>query len=128
MYCHYKFVHVLCVFKFSHTKLLSVIIKTERESSTCFLLNSFTTISISGTTGSGKTTFVSKLIQNMAEIFASVTPRRVLNCYGVYQNEFQVTESRFPFVTFQKGLPSDSDIEELSGDHNLIVIDDLMNE
>ena len=93
-----------------------------------FPFNSCSTISISGTTGSGKTTFVRKLIQNMAEMFEPVTPRRVLYCYGVYQNEFQVMESRFPFVTFQKGLPSDSDIEELSGDHNLIVIDDLMNE
>lgn len=93
-----------------------------------FPFNSCTTISISGTTGSGKTTFVRKLIQNMSEMFEPVTPRRVLYCYGVYQNEYQVMESRFPFVTFQKGLPSDSDIEELSGDHNLIVIDDLMNE
>lgn len=64
----------------------------------------------------------------MNEMFEPVTPRRVLYCYGVYQSEFQDMESRFPFVTFQKGLPSDSDIESLIGDHNLIVIDDLMNE
>lgn len=93
-----------------------------------FPFHSCSTISISGTTGSGKTTFVKKLIENLDTMFEPISPKKVLYCYGVYQDEFTVMENSFPSVSFQRGLPSESDIEELIGNHNVIVMDDLMNE
>lgn len=45
-----------------------------------FPFHSCSTISISGTTGSGKTTFVKKLIENLDTMFEPISPKK---CYIV---------------------------------------------
>jgi len=76
---------------------------------------------VAGPTGCGKTRFVCKLIEN-ARAMIDPPPRRVVYCYGEYQQLFR----KYPRVTFYQGLPNadDFDCRELV----LLVVDDLMNE
>lgn len=72
---------------------------------------------ISGPTGSGKTVFVKKLIeQNMF----SPRPKRVIYCYGAYQSLFKDIKN----VEFEDGIPSYLN----NVTDTLIIIDDLMSE
>jgi len=84
------------------------------------LKHPFTSL-IAGPTGSGKTQFVFRLIEN-ADKMIRPSPARILYCYGVYQPLF----AKYPTVEFQEGLP---DISKFDGkEPTLLIIDDLMNE
>ena len=92
------------------------------------LFPSPTTIAISGTTMSGKTTWLNKLLHHASEMF-DPPPKKGLYCYGVWQSLFTQMESQFEWLSFHEGLPTSEDIENLTcgGEHNLIIIDDLMH-
>ena len=76
---------------------------------------------ISGPTGSGKTVFVQRLIEQ-AKTIITPPPDRILYCYGSYQEAFSKMEN----VEFKEGLPS---LDEFDGrQHSLVIIDDLMHE
>lgn len=64
------------------------------------------------------------------EMFEGPSPGTILYCYGIYQNAFDEMEKELPNLTFLHGLPSELDINALcqNGDHNMIIIDDLMHE
>lgn len=55
-------------------------------------------------------------------------PEKVLYCYGIYQPLYETMEKELPFITFQQGLLSTSDLEALAHDKtcNLVCLDDLM--
>lgn len=72
---------------------------------------------ISGPTGSGKTFFVKKLIDNK---FLHPMPSTIIYCYGSYQPLFDTMKN----VHFEEGLPSNIGILK----NTLIIIDDLMSE
>ena len=79
-------------------------------------------IIISGPTGCGKTYWIHKLLKNdmFTEPVASI-----LYCYGVYQDYFK--KFKIPNLTFQEGLPSKEQVENLhDGNFHIIVLDDLM--
>jgi len=83
-------------------------------------MHPFTTL-VAGPTGSGKTWFVFKLIENV-DVMIDPPPRRMVYCYGEYQKLFD----KYPQVTFHQGLP---DLDDFDGrEPTLLVIDDLMNE
>lgn len=86
-----------------------------------------TSISVSGATCSGKTTWLYRLLRHKDEMFDS-PPQKVLYCYGIYQPLFEVMEKELPFITFHQGLPSEDNLQVLSDDRvcNLIILDDLM--
>ena len=86
-----------------------------------------TTISISGQTGTGKTTFVHRLLKNKGHLFEP-EPMEAMYCYGVYQKAFGEMEKEMPFIKFNSGLPTDTDINEFSDSNTnkLIIVDDLM--
>lgn len=78
------------------------------------------TIVLSGTTSSGKSTWVNKLLNS--DMFDK-SPINIYYFYGVYQNNFE----KVPNVQFFRGLPDS--FEPYFGDgHNLIIIDDLQDE
>ena len=78
------------------------------------------TIVLSGTTSSGKSTWMERFLHH--QMF-DVSPERIYYCYGVYQKKFE----QMPNVTFVQGLPES--FEEFYGPrHNLLVIDDLQDE
>ena len=86
------------------------------------------TLSCVGSTGSGKSTFVMKLLQQNKEMFVK-PPKTILYCYGIFQPLYSEMEASMSNITFYKGLPDSSMFEQLdSREHNLIVLDDLMNE
>ena len=88
------------------------------------------TFSLSGTTGSGKTSWLYKLLSHKKELFPENIPQDILYCYGVWQDLFEEMEHTIPNITFNSGLPTPTQIENLSANkmHNIIVLDDLMNE
>jgi hypothetical protein len=86
-----------------------------------------TSISGSGATCSGKTTWVYRLLQHKDEMFVT-PPEKVMCCYGVYQPLFEVMERDISFISFHKGLPTENELNDLSDENvcNLVVLDDLM--
>ena len=87
-------------------------------------------ICISGPTGSGKTQWVYRFLTNLSGMYENNPPRKILYCYGVYQNLFSEMEANVPELTTYAGVPSQTEIEEFSqeGQHGLIVLDDLMHQ
>ena len=94
-----------------------------------FPFPSCSTMCITGGTGSGKSTFVHKLLAMRASMFVE-PPRSILYCYGVYQDLYDIMEREIACIKFHEGLPSVSDISELtkSGQHSIVVLDDLMSQ
>lgn len=78
------------------------------------------TIVLSGTTSSGKSTWIERFL---CEQMFDVAPANVYYCYGVYQKRFE----QMLGVTFIHGLP-DSFSQFHGTKHNLIIIDDLQDE
>lgn len=84
------------------------------------------TFSVSGTTGSGKTSWVFKFLKH-ADIMFSNPPHKILYCFGVWQDLFDKMQSTIANITFHEGVPSYSLLEEFAdGNHNIIILDDLM--
>ncbi|GFV84877.1 uncharacterized protein TNCV_4298591 [Trichonephila clavipes] len=80
------------------------------------LVHPFTLI-LAGPSGSGKSQFDKKLIENkMIKPF----PKNIIWCYGVYQALYE----EMPNISFHEGIPSN--LHQYSD--ALIVIDDLMGE
>lgn len=98
------------------------------QSRNMFPFEAPTTFSVSGTTGSGKTTWLCKLLEHKDVLFPSVHTEKILYCYGVWQELFTKMERIIPNIFFHEGLPSSKTVEELTGNkkHNIIVLDDLM--
>ena len=82
--------------------------------------NSPTTITISGTTSSGKTYWLSKVLKH--QMFES-PPNKINWCYGIWQPFFE----HMSHVNFIKGVPESFD-EFADGNHNVIILDDLQDE
>ena len=92
------------------------------------LLRKASTMCISGPSRCGKTTFVFKLLTHLKDMYADgEVPQRILYCYSTDQPMYDEMEKQVPDIEFHKGLPPEEKIENLSdGQHNLIIIDDLM--
>ena len=86
------------------------------------------TISVTGISGSGKSTFVYKLLKHKNSMF-DTHPSKILYCYGVHQPLFEEMENTLSAIKFHKGLPSPTLLEEFSyaPTCNIIVLDDLMD-
>jgi hypothetical protein len=82
------------------------------------------TMMIAGATSSGKTFFTRSLIENLPELMTGTyhLPLRVLWCYGIYQELYDVPlSSRLVTVTYHEGVPEDD-----SSEYDVIVLDDMM--
>ena len=85
--------------------------------------SSSTTIIISGPTGSGKTTFMFRLIDNKAEMF-KVQPENIYYFYSIWQPLFETFAGEN--IHFIQGLPNEKIIQSISNnEHNLIILDDM---
>ena len=84
-----------------------------------YIFSSPTTIVISGTTGSGKTTWLKRLLTH-SELFQN-KPERVVYCYGVWQSAFNDMSG----IEFRQGLDIPTDF---NGKHTVLILDDLMSE
>ena len=79
-----------------------------------------TTICISGCTGSGKTTWLRRLLDE--KLFYNL-PNRIIYFYGVWQNAFDSMTD----VEFHEGLPVSFD-DFVDGNHNVLIFDDLQED
>lgn len=87
------------------------------------------TFSISGTTGSGKTTWLFNVLKHQNVMFGNNPPSHILYCYGIWQDLFNEMEKCISNISFHKGLPQTEQIENLGGNqHNIVVLDDLMSD
>lgn len=84
---------------------------------------------VSGCTGSGKTRFVKRLLDNLGEMYNDTPPVATLYCYGVYQDLYDEMKRSVPNIDFHCGLPDAEMLEELSkdGEHKLVILDDLQH-
>ena len=80
-------------------------------------------ISVSGTTGAGKTTWVFNLLRNKEEMLQP-DPKEVLFCYGIWQELFESVATEMKFIRFHEGLPDRETIDNLPSG-SMIVLDDL---
>ena len=84
------------------------------------------TASGSGATGSGKTTWLYKLLQH-PDMFDKPF-HKILYCYGVWQKLYDDMEQKL-YIEFHEGLASSDKIDEFAdGKHNLIILDDLASD
>ena len=92
------------------------------------LLQTPFTMCLAGSTSSGKTTFVRRLLDNLYRM-TSEEPGKILYCYGAFQPLYEEIKKDHPDVTFIEGLPCRDDMEQLaSRGPSLVVLDDLLSE
>ena len=85
---------------------------------------------ISGGTGSGKTYWTYRFLQNSKDMIQGKPVRKVMYCYGVFQPLFDDMVKTIPNFELHQGLPNSEVIQEFTrdGEHNLIILDDLMHQ
>ena len=85
---------------------------------------------ISGGTGSGKTTWVYKLLQNLPRMYVGDPIVETMYCYGIHQPLYDEMQKTLDNFTLHPGLPTAVEIDEYTKDHQhkLIIIDDLMKQ
>lgn len=79
------------------------------------------TMIVAGSSGSGKSTFVLKLLKNSNSMIKP-TPGRIIWHYSQWQEGYESLDG----VEFKQGPPSDQDIETYS--NSILILDDLMSE
>ena len=84
-----------------------------------------TTILISGPTGSGKTRF---LVQCLKESLIYPFPTRIIWVYGEWQTLYDEVKNLWPWVEFVKDMATQLYESLKPTVHNLVVVDDMMNE
>ena len=80
-------------------------------------------ISISGTTGAGKTTWIYKLLSNKDDMIEPA-PKEIFYFYGIWQHLYAEMQAKLTYVTFKEGLPSIEEVKNMQP-NSMIVLDDL---
>ena len=84
------------------------------------------TISVVGSTSSGKTTFISKILWKN-DLFVNKISK-ILYCYSCFQPIFEEMSKLHQNIEFHHDIPSEEKIKDFTNEeHNLIVLDDLMS-
>lgn len=80
---------------------------------------------VAGMSGCGKSRWVERLINNL-QLFDKV-PKRVMWCYGVWQNRYETLLSK---VEFHNGIPNLDTVTDLAGkdESSMLILDDLMED
>ena len=80
-------------------------------------------LSVSGTTGAGKTTWIYKLLRHKDNMI-DPPPSHIYYCYGIWQDLYAEMEKKLKYVTFSEGLPSMESVKGMTA-NCMIVLDDL---
>ena len=85
---------------------------------------------LSGQSGSGKTRFILRILQNMDKIFGEHPPLKIRYYYGIWQDNYDQMKREIENISFQQGLPSEEELMNFTDPktHTMIIIDDLMDE
>ena len=84
-----------------------------------------TTIQVSGPTGSGKTRFVLRLLEDR---LLRPSPSRIVWVYSEWQPDYEKVKALFPETEFVRGYSEELYDTFDPGENNLLVIDDQMSE
>lgn len=85
-----------------------------------------TSIVVAGSSGSGKTTFVKKLLENANEMFTEKIDH-ICYYYNIWQETYEDME-KLMNIDFHQGLPTEIDLKQMdSKTHKIIVLDDLQH-
>ncbi len=109
------------------------IVMDEASQTGRILLKENSSYIICGRSGSGKTTFIARLLENIGELVKNEDGReiQILYCYSAQQPLFQEMNGNLHNITFHKGIPSEDTIDNLVNPekkHLIMVIDDLMRD
>ena len=80
-------------------------------------------MSLSGTTGSGKTTWIYRLLKHKDDMILP-SPDNFFYFYGIWQDLYAEMEENMTYVKFREGLPSMEVVKSMSP-NSMIVLDDL---
>ena len=95
------------------------------------LIKPASTLCVCGPSKSGKTCFVFNLIKHSSDMFKNgESPKKILFCYSIQQPMYdEIQRMCGDKIEFFEGVPEISKIQEFAdGDHNLIVLDDMMHQ
>ena len=90
------------------------------------LLAPFTCL-VAAATGSGKTYFVKRLLEN-ADVMINPSPLNIVYCYGQYQPLYDEMKRNIPNINFIEGFPEDVNTYFDPRQPSLLIIDDLSQE
>jgi hypothetical protein len=88
------------------------------------------TMTVSGGTGSGKTVWLKRLLENQSHCVDEPFGR-VMYCYGIYQPIFDELRETVPHIEFFEGLPKEEFENPANfgdGVNALLILDDLMSD
>ena len=82
---------------------------------------------LSGQSGSGKTRFILRVLQNMDKIFGEHPPLKIRYYYGIWQDNYDQMKREIENISFQQGLPSEEELMDFTDPkiHTMIIIDDF---
>ncbi len=88
---------------------------------------------ICGRSGSGKTTFIFKLLLHRKDVFQNKSGRRlqVVYCFSTYQPLFDELKEEIPDIIFHQGIPDEDFLGRILSPekkHVILVVDDLMRQ
>ena len=86
-----------------------------------------------GSSFCGKTTFIKRLLNEKKDLYQKDSTDKtepewnVLYCYNIYQPLYAEMQHEMTDIKFKPGLPSDQDIDRLSGmkGRKILILDDL---
>jgi hypothetical protein len=103
---------------------MNVTTVTDRE----LMLHSPTRLTLSGSSGSGKTYFIDGFIKHIEQLIDKPIDK-IVYAYGQYQPKFDEMARNYPNIIWIEGFPHD-EIEShmtMPGSHKLLICDDLMD-
>ena len=103
--------------------------RSDKVTNALFKFESPSSTVIAGPSMAGKTVLALSILKH-SHLMYTIPPEKILYAYGVYQKKFEDLEVQIPNLTLHHGLPSRDTLDELKSDegHNLLVLDDLMDE
>ena len=95
-----------------------------------FQIHPPTNIIIAGASGSGKTSILTKILENKLSIF-STPPAHIMYCYKAWQDTYDTLKASNHVNRFYEGVPSDEEIEKSASKYKeekgmMLILDDLI--
>ena len=87
-----------------------------------------TTCLLSGATGVGKSWLIYKILKHAEGMFTT-PPKKIIYCYGVYQELYDEMQRNIPNIEFYNRLPSRDDLDSWNvtcSRHKGLILDDLL--
>ncbi len=90
---------------------------------------SCSSICLNGITGSGKTFFIRRFLQEIQGMYVDTPPVEILYCYNIFQDVYEIMEREIENFNMYEGVPTREIIDSFISDkqHRLLILDDLQD-